>query len=162
MNIILVVLSYVIITSGYVQAKMYLWQDEQGGFNASQQRPAWWPRTEMCIVWVPGKRKVADLVKTQERKATCELELQEKRAGKKVLRGNREVFSPQKQRAEPSEKEMRIYCTYRKSLLKFIDANDPEELAADYVCLLFKVSRDELAAIYSKVLEYKGSEQDCF
>jgi hypothetical protein len=141
---------------------MYLWKNEQGVFNASEQRPEWWPRAASCIVWIPGKRKVADLVKTKEKKTTCEQEIQKKRATKNLLRGNREVYSPPKPPAEPSETEMRIYCTYRKSLLKFIDSNDPEDLAADYVCLRFKVSRDEFKTIYSKVLEYKGGEQDCF
>lgn len=155
-------MSYSMITSDYVYAKMYLWKDEQGIFNASEQRPVWWPRAESCIVWVPGKRKVADLVKTQENKITCEMEIKEKRTEKEIFSGGRKVVSPQKQLVEPSETEMRIYCTYRKSLLKFIDTNDPEDLAADYVCLQFKVSKEEFATIYSKVLEYKGSEQDCF
>ncbi|MCI5148428.1 MAG: hypothetical protein D3916_03365 [Candidatus Electrothrix sp. MAN1_4] len=162
-NVFLVVfLSYTMIATGYVYAKLYLWKDEQEIFNASQQKPDWWPRAASCIVWVPGKRKVADLVKTKEKTITCELEIRKKRAEKNGVRGNREVFTPRKKLVEPSDREMRIYCTYRKSLLKFIDAHDPEDLAADYVCLRFQVSKDEFATIYSKVLEYKGSEQDCF
>ncbi|WPD25030.1 MAG: hypothetical protein SD837_10795 [Candidatus Electrothrix scaldis] len=51
---------------------MYLWKDENGVFNASEEIPGWWPPKTNCIAWVPGKEnKVADFVKTTQKLALC-------------------------------------------------------------------------------------------
>ncbi|MCW5209049.1 hypothetical protein VU10_02385 [Desulfobulbus sp. US1] len=49
-------------------SKMYLWKDEKGSFNASEEKPKWWPVKTNCIAWVPGKKnKVIDFVLTQKK-----------------------------------------------------------------------------------------------
>ena len=164
LNIILLTLFFNIISSAhYAQSKMYLWKDENGVFNASEEVPNWWPPKSNCIAWVPGKEnKVADFVKTTKEAASCLLpdntkEKVEKQAPKKT----NEEHVVEKEIPEPTEKEIRIYCTYQKSLLQFIDNQNTEEAAAESISKKFEISKEELSEIHSKVVDYKGGEYKC-
>ena len=147
-----------------VHSKMYLWKDERGIFNASEEKPGWWPRESKCIVWVPGKkRKVIDFVKTKENMATCGLD--EKEEKKKVERVVRKKIDNEPVRKKeiiaPTDKEVRIYCAYRKNLLRFLDVSKTEELSARDVRKRFEISEEELTEINSKVVDYKGGDYKC-
>ncbi|MGB5685192.1 MAG: hypothetical protein WBM35_05240 [Candidatus Electrothrix sp.] len=157
-------LSSLIAVPALVHSKMYLWKDEKGIFNASEEKPGWWPSELQCIVWVPDKkRKVVDLVKTNENMTTCELD--EKEAKKKVERvvgkktGDEAV--PKKESIEPTDREERIYCAYRKGLIQFLAAPNVEKVSAHHVGKKFGVSKEELSEILSKVVAYKGGDYKC-
>ncbi|MCI5137037.1 MAG: hypothetical protein D3922_01170 [Candidatus Electrothrix sp. AR1] len=144
-----------------VYSKMYLWKNEKGVFNASEEKPGWWPRKSNCIAWVPDKRrKVVDLVKTNEKMATCELDTKEKNK-KIVKKKNDEDPAPKKEIIEPTDKEERIYCAYRKGLMRFLDAPNTEKVSAYHVSKKFGISEEELSKILSKVVDYKGGEYKC-
>lgn len=143
---------------------MYLWKDEKGSFNASEEKPGWWPVKTNCIAWVPGKKnKVIDFVLTQKKMKTCKLDIkEEKKEEKKLIKKKIEV-DPEitKEIIEPTDKEVRIYCAYRKALLRYLDVPNTEELTSGYVSEKFEVSKDELQAILSKVVDFKGGDYKC-
>ncbi|MCW5211320.1 hypothetical protein VU04_00205 [Desulfobulbus sp. TB] len=162
---LVVVLLNLITTSGYVHARMYFWKDEQGIFNASEENPEWWPRDSDCIVWVPGRRKVADLSKTKENMPKCKLEAEKKKAAKAAKMVRRTGYTKpavEKEVVKPTEREIQIYCMYKKKFMQFLTDQDPDELAARSVCKRFKISKDEFTVIYSKMLKYKEGEYNCF
>ena len=161
---LVVVLLNLITISGYVHAKMYLWKDEQGIFNASEDKPAWWPRDSDCIIWVPGRRKVADLSKTKANMPKCKLEIEKKRAAKMPRRREYTTSTDddaEKEVVKPTKREIQIYCMYKRKFMEFLTDQDPDELAARSVCKRFKISKDEFAVIYSKMLQYQGGEYNC-
>ena len=147
-----------------VHSKMYLWKDERGIFNASEEKPGWWPREPKCIIWVPDKkRKVVDLVKTNENITTCELD--EKEAKKKVKSvvgkktGDESVSK--KESIKPTDREERIYCAYRKGLMQFLTAPNVEKVSAHHVGKKFGLSKEKLSKILSKVVAYRGGDYKC-
>ena len=147
-----------------VYSKMYLWKNEKGVFNASEEKPGWWPRKPNCIVWVPDKRrKVVDLVKTNEKLKTCELDTKAKKekVEKIVKKKNDEDPAPKKEIIEPTDREKRIYCAYRKGLMRFLDASKPEKVSAYHVSKKNGISEEELSKILSKVVDYKGGDYKC-
>ncbi|MCI5125159.1 MAG: hypothetical protein D3925_11960 [Candidatus Electrothrix sp. AR5] len=147
-----------------VYSKMYLWKDEKGVFNASEEKPGWWPREQDCIAWVPDKRrKVVDLVKTRDNMTTCELDIKEKKEQvKKIVKKKiDEGPAPKKEIMEPTDKEERIYCAYRKGLMQFLDASDPEKVSTYHVSKKFGIPEEELNGIFSKVMDYKGGDYKC-
>lgn len=161
----LFVLLHLINIPNIVYSKMYLWKDETGVFNASEEMPGWWPQKSDCTVWVSGrKNKVVDLVKTNENMTTCELNTKEKKekVGKSVKKSmNHESSAPQKKLIEPTDREERIYCAYRKGLMRFLDVSNTEEVSAYHVSKQFGISKEEVSEINSKVLEYRGGDYQC-
>ena len=158
------ILSLSIVTANdYAYGKMYLWQDENGVFNASEERPDWWPEKSSCIEWIPGRRKIADFVETSRKSLTCNLDTEKKKEkiAKKTKKKVGKQSAPEQEVAEPTDKEIRIYCTYKKGLMKFVHAQNTEELTIDYVKEKFGVPEQELYAINSKVLDYKGGSYKC-
>jgi hypothetical protein len=148
--------------SGY--SKMYLWKDEQGVFNASEEKPGWWPLKPNCIGWVPGKEnKVLDFNLTQKKLAICTLEVdEEKEDHKKIIKRKiEEEPEPVKEIIEPTDKEVRIYCAYRKNLMRFLDVPNSEEAAAEHVSEEYGITVDELQAINTKVVDFKGGDYKC-
>ena len=148
--------------SGY--SKMYLWKDEQGVFNASEERPGWWPLQTNCIGWVPGKtNKVLDFNLTQKKAAICDLEVDKKKEDDKkvVKRKIAEEPEPVKEVIEPTDKEVRIYCAYRKSLMRFLDSPNTEEAAAKHISKEYEISEEELQTINTKVVDFKGGDYKC-
>ncbi|XOF33751.1 MAG: hypothetical protein ACL93V_00150 [Candidatus Electrothrix sp. YB6] len=164
-NIILgffVLLSFVTVND-YAYGEMYLWQDQNGVFNASEERPDWWPEKPSCIEWIPGRRKVADFVETSRKSLTCNLntEKKEEKIAKTTKKKVGKQSVPEQKVIEPTDKEIRIYCTYQKGLMKFVYAQNTEKLSADYVEKKFGVPEQELYVINSKVLDYKGGNYKC-
>jgi hypothetical protein len=163
-NIILLISIFNIIdTTRYAQSKMYLWKDENGVFNASEEIPGWWPPKTNCIAWVPGKEnKVADFVKTTQKSALCLLpDNTKEKVKKQAQKETKEEQIVEKEIPEPTDKEIRIYCTYQKSLLQFLDRQNTEEAAAEYISKKFEISKEDLLEIHSKVVDYKGGDYKC-
>jgi hypothetical protein len=157
-------LSSLITVPAPVHSKMYLWKDEKGGFNASEEKPGWWPRESNCIAWVPGrKNKVVDLVETNKKITICELDTKEKKKEVKRIVRKKVDEEPvrKKEIIEPTDKEIRIYCAYRKDLLRFLDVAKPEELSVRDVMKRFEISEEEFNEINSKVVDYKGGDYRC-
>ncbi|WP_339133502.1 MAG: hypothetical protein WGN25_12965 [Candidatus Electrothrix sp. GW3-4] len=147
-----------------VYSKMYLWKDEQGVFNASEARPGWWPVQSNCIAWVPGKEnKVVDFVLTQKKATICELEVEEEKKdeGKIIKKKIAVEPEPVKEVIEPTDEEVRIYCAYRKSLMRFLDVPNTEEAAAEHVSEEYGITGGELQAINTKVVDFKGGDYKC-
>lgn len=92
----------------------------------------------------------------------CKLEAEKKKAAK-VLRPTRYTQpAVEKEVVKPTEREIQIYCMYKKKFMEFLTDQDPDELAARSVCKRFKISKDEFTVIYSKMLKYKEGEYSCF
>lgn len=147
-----------------VYSKMYLWKDEKGIFNAAEEKPEWWPRKRNCIAWVPGrKNKVVDLVETNKKMTTCELDIKEKKEKvKKIVQKKTDEESVSKKEIiAPTDREVSIYCAYRKDLLRFLDVSKTEELSARDIVKRFEISEEELEKINSKVVDYEGGNYQC-
>lgn len=154
----------IVIFPSFVHSKMYLWKDEQGVFNASEQKPSWWPKQKNCIAWVPGrKKKVVDFRMTQKKLKTCDIEIKDEEKEKKniVKRKIEEEPEPVKEIIEPTDREVRIYCAYRKALMNFLDIPNTEEASAEYVGKKYDVTADEIEIINSKVVDFKGGDYKC-
>jgi len=141
-------------------AKMYLWKDEKGSFNASEEKPGWWPAKTNCIAWDPGKKnKVIDFALTQKKMKTCEVDIKEE---KKIIKKKRAV-EPEltKKIIEQTDREIRIYCAYRKTLMQFLNAPNTEELSVQHISEQFEINENEVQTITSKVVDFKGGDYKC-
>ena len=87
---------------------------------------------------------------------------EEKKEGKKLIKKKIEGDPERtKEIIEPTDKEVRIYCAYRKTLMKFLDVPNTEELSAQHVSEKFEIDENELQAILSKVVDFKGGDYKC-